>query len=181
MKFKEIGGYHGNPLGDRVLKLSGNNMSWSDDKLFSSKRQDWGTPWPFFNKINDEFDFALDAAASMENHKCDLFLTEDSLSLPWDDLSGGGAVWLNPPYGREIGRWIEKAYWESTKGCIVVCLTFARTDTKWWHDWAMRAAEIRLVQGRIKFQDALNSAPAPSCLLVFDEERKTPRFSAIER
>jgi len=154
-------------------------MSWSDDKLFSSKKQDWGTPWAFFNKINKEFDFVLDAAASHENHKCVPYLTENALSMDWCSLSAGGSIWLNPPYGREIGKWIEKAYWESTKGCTVVCLTFARTDTKWWHDWAMRSAEIRLVKGRIKFQEAQSSAPAPSCLLVFDEKRRTPRFSAI--
>ena len=156
-------------------------MSWSEDKLFSSKKQDWGAPWSFFNKINDEFNFVLDAAASAENHKCVLYLTRNALSLPWHKISRGEAVWLNPPYGREVGKWIEKSYWESTKGCTVVCLTFARTDTKWWHDWAMRAAEIRLVRGRIKFQKAPNSAPAPSCLLIFDEKRRTPRFSAMER
>tara|TARA_Y100000034_G_C6882823_1_gene404810 strand:- start:1252 stop:1752 length:501 start_codon:yes stop_codon:yes gene_type:complete len=154
---------------------------WTNDKLFSSKKQDWGTPWDFFAKVNEEFNFVLDAAASEENHKCPLFLTENSLGVSWWEVSRGGAVWLNPPYGREVGRWIEKAYLESTCGCAVVCLTFARTDTKWWHDWAMRAAEIRLVKGRIKFQGAENSAPAPSCLLVFDETRRRPQFTTMER
>ena len=151
--------------------------AWTLDKLFSSKKQDWATPWHLFNTLDAEFNFALDAAASPSNHKCVSYLTENALGIPWHERAHGGAVWLNPPYGREVGKWIEKAYWESTEGCTVVCLTFARTDTKWWHDWAMRAAEIRLVKGRIKFQGAENSAPAPSCLLIFDESRKMPRFT----
>jgi len=151
--------------------------AWTADKLFSSKKQDWATPWHLFNVLDAEFNFVLDAAASEENYKCPVYLTENSLDVSWWEISRGGAVWLNPPYGREIGSWIEKAYLESTCGCVVVCLIFARTDTRWWHNWAMKAAEIRLIKGRLKFEGATSSAPAPSCLLIFDESRKVPRFT----
>lgn len=153
--------------------------SWNKDKLFSSERQDWATPWNLFNVLNEEFNFALDAAASAENAKCSPYLTEDddAFTVCWSDLIGTRAVWLNPPYGREIGDWIEKAYIESKKGCTVVCLVFCRSDTKWWHQWAMKAAEVRLIPGRVTFEGAQASAPAPSCVLVFDESRRKPEFT----
>lgn len=151
-------------------------QSWNQDQLFASKRQDWGTPQALFDALNEEFHFDLDAAANSENAKCDIYISEESLSAPWHQL--GTHIWLNPPYGREIGSWIEKAYQESLKGACVVCLVFARTDTQWWHRWALRAAEVRLIPGRVTFQGASASAPAPSCVLVFDESRRLPRFTS---
>ena len=177
------------------------SSSWADDKLYSSKKQDWGTPQALFDRLHEEFNFVLDAAASEGNHKCAIWIGEDdnALQIDWRDRSGqspsltsqaeafwsqdpetAAAVWLNPPYGRGIGNWVRKAYQESLKGLTVVVLTFARTDTRWWHDWAMRAAEIRLIPGRVTFQGADNCAPAPSCLLVFDESLRVPRFTVQE-
>ena len=147
--------------------------------LFSSDRQTWATPQALFDAVNEEFRFTLDAAASPDNAKCQAYICQDqdALAVSWAELSSG-PVWLNPPYGRQIGKWIEKAYRESQAGLCVVCLVFARTDVKWWHQWAMKAAEIRLIPGRITFGGADNSAPAPSCLLVFDESRRVPQFRA---
>lgn len=151
---------------------------WDKDTLFSSKKQDWSTPRALFDTLNEEFNFTLDAAASPDNYLVSNYITEevDSLNEDWEQWGGGGAVWLNPPYGRAIPKWIEKAYLESKKGICVVCLVFCRSDTRWWHQWAMRSAEIRLIPGRISFGGSKAGAPAPSCLLIFDEERKTPQF-----
>ncbi len=149
--------------------------------LYSSDEQKWATPRALFDALDLEFAFELDAAADASNAKCRRYLTEadDSLTVEWSTVTDG-AVWLNPPYGRGIGAWIRKAAEESRKGLVVVCLVFARTDTAWWHDYAMRAAEIRLIPGRVTFGDAKNSAPAPSCVLVFDEARKRPHFITQE-
>lgn len=135
----------------------------------SSKRQDWATPLHVFRDLDSEFKFSLDAAASSSNAKCAKYINEEmnSLLCDWFELSHGGAVWLNPPYGRSIGVWIEKAFLESQKGCTVVCLTFSRTCTRWWHSYAMKAAEIRFIKRRLRFVGAQASAPAPSCILVF--------------
>ena len=76
-------------------------------------------------------------------------------------------VWCNPPYGREIGKWVEKAYKESLEGATVVMLLPARTDTKWFHDYIYGKAEIRFVRGRLKFGDSKNSAPFPSMVVVY--------------
>ena len=78
---------------------------------------------------------------------------------------------MNPPYGRQIGRWVQKAYESATKGATVCCLVPARTDTRWWHRYVMRAEEVRLLRGRLKFGAAKNAAPFPSAIVVFRPPR----------
>lgn len=133
--------------------------------MFSSNRQDWETPQEFFNKLNKEFNFNLDPCADSKNYKCDKYFTEkiDGLKQDW----GGYTVFVNPPYGREIGKWIEKAYIESKKGATVVMLIPARTDTKYWHDYVMQANEIRFIKGRLRFVGSKNAAPFPSAIVIF--------------
>ena len=135
------------------------------DLMFSSKNQSWETPLYFFDKINKEFNFTLDVCATKESAKCEKYFTpkEDGLKQKWE-----GVCWLNPPYGREISKWIEKAYKESLNGATVVCLIPSRTDTKYWHNYIFKYAnEIRFIKGRLKFGDSKNSAPFPSALIVF--------------
>ena len=83
--------------------------------LLSSKKMDWRTPQALFDKLNEEFHFVLDAAATRENAKCSLYFTPeiDGLSRVWGGL---GVVFCNPPYGREIGKWVKKAYTEFVNG-----------------------------------------------------------------
>lgn len=117
---------------------------------FSSKSNEWATPDLLFQKYNEKFNFTLDAAATAENAKCAKFYTEaeNGLAQDWS----GETVWLNPPYGRQIGKWIRKAYEESLKGVTVVCLIPARTDTSYWHDFIFKGkAEIEYLRGRVKF------------------------------
>lgn len=69
---------------------------------------------------------------------------------------------MNPPYGREIGKWIAKAYEESRRGALVVGLIPARTDTRYWHEFIEKKAEVRFLRGRVKFeQPGMKPAPAP--------------------
>lgn len=67
------------------------------DLMFSSEKEDWETPQDFFDELNDEFHFTLDAAASDDNHKCDRYYTKDNSALDkeWDEQT-----YCNPPYGR---------------------------------------------------------------------------------
>lgn len=133
---------------------------------FSSATDLWATPQEFFDKQNAIYSFTLDVCATADNAKCVRFYTEadDGLEQPWT-----GAVWMNPPYGRTIGRWMKKAYESSQAGATVVCLVPARTDTAWWHDYAMKG-QIEFIRGRLKFGSAKNSAPFPSALIVFKKE-----------
>ena len=73
---------------------------------------------------------------------------------------------MNPPYGRTIKQWMKKAYESSLAGATVVCLVPARTDTNWWHDYAMKG-DIEFIKGRLKFGGSKNSAPFPSAVVVF--------------
>lgn len=149
-----------------------------NEGMFMSERQDWGTPQPFFDMVNDEFGFTLDAAASHNNAKVADYFTEDedALAHRWP-----GVVWCNPPYGRAITHWVEKGYREAQLGSVVVMLIPARTDTAYWHDYAMRASEVRLVRGRFVFEGAPSNAPFPSALIVFRSGPHTPTFSSIDR
>lgn len=134
--------------------------------LFTSDTPEWGTPQGFFDKLNDEFHFDLDIAASDENHKCDRYYTKETDGLAHkNDWSGN--VWCNPPYGRVIGEWV-KACAEYTKGNCVMLLP-ARTDTKWFHDYIYndKRAEIRFIKGRLHFNNSKNSAPFPSMVVIF--------------
>lgn len=146
---------------------------------FSSKSNEWTTPQDFFDMLNDEFAFTLDAAATSENAKCVNYydVETDALSQCWR-----GTVWLNPPYGRKIGKWIRKAWEESQRGVEVVVLMPVRSDTPYWHDYVMRAAEVRLVRGRLRFSDSSASAPFPCCVVVFRPWcQGPPKFSSIAR
>jgi len=130
---------------------------------FSSATDDWPTPQNYFDEVNKEFNFTLDVCASRENAKCPKFFTkeDDGLAQEWD-----GVIWMNPPYGRGIKDWMRKAYESWVLGATVVCLVPARTDTSWWHDFAMHG-EIRFIRGRLKFGNAKANAPFPSALVIF--------------
>jgi len=130
---------------------------------FSSATDLWSTPIDFFNKYNEQYGFELDVCANAENAKCQRFFTkeDDGLSKEWS-----GICWMNPPYGREISKWMKKAYESSLAGATVVCLVPARTDTAWWHDYAING-EIEFIRGRLKFGGSKNSAPFPSAVVVF--------------
>jgi len=130
---------------------------------FSSATDEWPTPQDFFDRLNEEFHFTLDVCATPENAKCPRYYTkrENGLLQKWE-----GVCWMNPPYGREIGKWVKKAYESALDGATVVCLLPARTDTSWWHDYCMKG-EIRFVRGRLKFGDANENAPFPSVVVVF--------------
>ena len=119
--------------------------------LYSSRSEVWETPQPFFDKLNDEFHFDLDVCALPENAKCSRYFTpsEDGLKQPWT-----GNVWCNPPYGRDIVKWIRKAADEIQKDAnVIVLLVHARTDTRWFHDYLYEKpnVELRFVRGRLKF------------------------------
>lgn len=130
---------------------------------FSSKTDLWATPQAFYEKYNTIYNFTLDVCASKDNAKCAVYydIEANGLSQSWH-----GVCWMNPPYGRDIGKWMKKAYESSLQGATVVCLVPSRTDTKWWHDYAMQG-QIEFIKGRLKFGDAKNSAPFPSAIVVF--------------
>ena len=125
---------------------------------FSSASDDWPTPQDFFDRMNAlHGPLELDVCASPENAKCPRYYTreDDGLAQPWT-----GRCWMNPPYGRTIGLWMRKAYEESQRGALVVCLVPARTDTAWWHDYATKG-QVTFIRGRLKFGGASELGTVP--------------------
>lgn len=147
---------------------------------FSSKTVEWATPQYLFDELNNTFGpFDLDVCATKYNAKCAEYLSkekgQDGLLVSWwahtTDLNGDfPKCWMNPPYGRKIGKWVKKAYEESQKGCLVVSLLPARVDTRWFHDFIYQrpGVETIFLKGRVKFGNAENSAPFPSMVCVFN-------------
>ena len=137
------------------------------DVMFSSDDMTYETPQYLFNKLNKEFHFTIDVCALPKTAKCEDYYTPeiDGLKQDWK-----GVCWMNPPYGRQIGIWLKKAYEESLKGAKIICLIPSRTDTKYWHEYCMKASEIRFIKGRLKFGEATNSAPFPSAIVIFDNQ-----------
>lgn len=135
--------------------------------MFSSKRHDWETPQAFFDELDREFHFTLDPCATPKTAKCKKYYTPETNGLLQD--WGGETVFCNPPYGRELPKWIEKCANES-KHAKVVMLIPARTDTIAFHEYIYNHAEIRFIKGRIKFKvdgKEGDPAPFPSMVVIF--------------
>jgi phage N-6-adenine-methyltransferase len=129
-----------------------------------AQRQAWATPPDLFAQLDAEFHFTRDVAAQPGNALCARFYTpaQDGLAQSW----AGDVCWCNPPY-REVGRWVRKAAEAAQAGATVVCLLPASTDTQWWHTWVMPLAEIRFLQGRLKFSGSTTNAPFPCAVVIF--------------
>jgi phage N-6-adenine-methyltransferase len=133
---------------------------------YSSKTVEWETPQCLFDELDKEFWFTLDVCALPMNAKCRRYFTPEinGLRQSWENEN----CWMNPPYGREIGKWVQKA-WQESECSTVVCLLPARTDTKWWHDYCMKG-EIRFIKGRLKFGNSKHNAPFPNAIVIFKKQ-----------
>lgn len=140
-------------------------MNMNNKGMFTSNTPEWETPQDLFDELNREFKFELDVCANEQNHKCNRYfdMNDDGLKQNWRNW--GGYKWMNPPYGREIGKWVERA---SIMGKTVALLP-ARTDTRWFHDYIYNKlkVETRFIKGRLKFGGGTNSAPFPSMIVIF--------------
>lgn len=140
--------------------------------MFSSELDTWCTPSELFNNLQKEFRFTLDSACSKKTALCKKFFTpkENGLGQDWKNE----IVFVNPPYGRKIGDWVQKSCDEGYYGTAkVVMLIPARTDTRYFHDYILGKAEIRFIKGRLKFinhekeGNKLSPAPFPSMIVIF--------------
>jgi len=128
---------------------------------FSSHRQNWKTPRRFYEELHKKFNFDFDPCpgGSVE-------FGRSGLSIEW-----GSRTFVNPPYS-EIHKWMAKVYIEAQKGKTIVALVPSRTDTRWWHDYCMKADEIRFIKGRLCFDDGGGRAPFPSALVIWMEHHR---------
>lgn len=165
---------------------------WAETPISDEKwdpRACWRTPPEVFGPLQREFRFSLDAAARDGTNLLPWWFgpdhsapaRRDAFEASWLEGCGARALgiepaaFINPPYGRRIGRWIRLArQWGAGDNgkLTTVVLVLARTETPWWHHEVMRyAAEVRFVRRRVKFLELDgtqgNGAPAPSVVIVF--------------
>ena len=152
---------------ERILRVGGGEkpLSKLTNVMFSSDRDDWETPNALFDALNKKYNFTLDPCSTDANAKCDKHYTvnENGLLMPWRSER----VFVNPPYGRQIAKWVEKCDKESNHA-IIVALLPARTDTAWFHDHINKKSDVEFLRGRVKFElggVALQSAPFPSMIV----------------
>ena len=136
--------------------------------LMSSNSAEWATPQALFDDLDREFAFTLDPCSTHSNKKCEKHYTkeDDGLSKDWS----GETVFCNPPYGRELSKWVEKCHTESQKGTTCVMLIPARTDTSYFHNYIYGKHEIRFIRGRLRFNECNENAPFPSMVVVMRGE-----------
>lgn len=136
---------------------------------FKSDKIVYSTPIKLFKVINDEFNFNLDVCALLENAKCDKYFTPemDGLAQDWR-----GVCWMNPPFNKDLKKWVIKARAESEKhNSIVCCLVPFRGNTVWFRDVCMDC-EIRFIIGEVNFNDLERGLWLPMCLMIFGTNKK---------
>ena len=146
--------------------------------LFSSDRIDWETPVELFDYWNRIFSFTIDVCAYPHNAKLPRYWTEkeDALAQDWS----GERCWCNPPYGRVIGQWVQKAAESAEQGALVVMLLPARVDSRWWQTWVQpKANYIWFHPGRVRFVGAENDAGFPSAIAVYLPRYQKPKWGQI--
>ena len=143
-----------------------------------SKSIEYSTPLKIVEPLIKEFSLTRDVCASIENYKLNNYWTKEdnALSKNWD-----GNCWMNPPFSRDLGKWVKKAYNEtyglSCNG-TKVCLIPVRSNTKWWAEVSPKS-EIRFINGEVNFNNAERGLWLPMCIMIFGKQAKIGTFSII--
>ena len=126
-------------------------------------RENWWTPDTLRQRLLSEWNITLDAAATVPSRLVPAYFGPDhidperrdalAVAVSWAEYSGGGVVYLNPPYATlKLRRFLSKAVETSRTGTQVVGLIPASTDTKWWQEYVtIPGAEIEFLVGRLRF------------------------------
>jgi phage N-6-adenine-methyltransferase len=163
------------------MTLLANKTNFNQGVFFSIENttEVWETPQDFYDNLDKLFHFTLDVCADPTNAKAETFFTkeEDGLSQKWTRN-----VWMNPPYGRVIGKWIRKAYEETQNGNVdvAVCLVPSRTCSAWWHDYCMKG-EVWFIRHRLRFGGSKINAPFPNAVVIFRKGEIKHSFTTIDR
>ncbi len=140
-----------------------------------SNKIEYSTPPKIVEPLIKEFNITKDVCASSKNHKLPDYWTkeDDALTKTWN-----GNCWMNPPFGRQISKWVRKAYSESGNG-TQVCLIPVRSNTKWWAEVSPNS-EIRFINGEVNFNNEPRGLWLPMCIIIFGEQAKIGTFSIID-
>lgn len=145
------------------------------EQIGTSLSHEYSTPLSLVSELIEEFDLHIDVAASAQNAKLPHYWTikDDALSKTWK-----GNCWINPPYSRDLKKWVKKAHSERHSG-TKVCLIPVRSNTKWWSE-VCRDSEIRFINGEVNFNDKPRGLWAALCIMIFGEGAKVGTFSVID-
>jgi site-specific DNA-methyltransferase (adenine-specific) len=146
--------------------------------MLTSNNSDWATPKTLFDSLDKEFHFTLDFCATEKSKKCQRFYSKEQDALKQNPK--GEVIFCNPPYGREIGKFVKKCF-ELSKTNIIVMLIPARTNTNYWHTYIYDSTKhvfrvpVRFLKGRVKFcglntrGEWIENQPCtfPSCIVIF--------------
>ena len=150
----------------------------SDDWWQSTASPEWHTPKHLVELITKclggvDLDPCSNSKGSRNVPATHVFTKhDDGLRFNWY-----GKVYMNPPYGREIGRWVEKLAHEYRKGHTkeAMALVPARVDTDWFKSF--RDFPVCFIDGRLKFSGSDNSAPFPSAVFYLGSD--IPKFARV--
>ena len=149
-------------------------------------RDDWTTPPEVFDPVNEMVRFDLDACATnLDVARVDPFINPriDALRVKWSDY--GSRVWCNPPYGYGIKHWFAKAAQEASTLDRLVLLTYANTDTAYWHTHVagcLDAEAVVFIKPRVQFilpGEAKRSGAPKGSALVFYSRHARNRPAAL--
>ena len=143
--------------------------------------QEWETPPELFNYLDQQFDFTLDAAATDRTAKCDKYFTpeEDGLKQSWEDER----VFLNPPFS-DLAEWLEKVWEERERAEVIAVIMGPSTDTRYWHDYVMKADELWMFKSRPNYirhgEEGNSGSTFPTVLAVFTgENEEVPEIKQV--
>ena len=141
---------------------------------FSSDRVEYSTPWPLFNYFKDKYDINFDVCASTKNHKCKNYWTkeDDAFTKEWRDK----VFWMNPPFSRDLKKWVEKAYNEHCQySTTIVCLIPVRSNTVWFNKY-LKNTKIYFINGEVNFNDEKRGLWLPILVAVFKLNLNPPHL-----
>jgi len=143
---------------------------------FKSNSIEYSTPLAIVQPLINEFSITKDVCASQTNHKLPDYWSKEDDALTKDWI---GKCWMNPPFDRNLAKWVRKASDEADKnGGTKVCLIPVRSNTKWWAELSIKS-EIRFINGEVNFNDEPRGLWMGMCIIIFGEQAKKGTFSII--
>lgn len=138
----------------------------------TNNNDEWETPQDLFEEYNKIYNFKLDACASAENKKCNIYFNKENNALlkEWCYSS----VWCNPPYSRgNIDKFVKKCFeeWKKYNNNIVLLIP-AKTDTLYFHNYILPYCKIIFIKGRLRFNNTKNCAPFPSIICIYEKKER---------
>lgn len=144
----------------------------------ASLSQEYETPDPLFDQLNNEFHFMIDICASESNHKLPNYYTkqQNCFTKDWTQTS-----WINPEFVR-VKKFVQKAFEDSMKfGSTIVMIIMVKSNTNWWRDYVMKAKEVRFINQKVQFKDTKQGLRFPCAIVIFAPHEGETKFSVLEQ